>query len=1451
MADEFEAAVAALAGTVPIALLPVRLEARFVANALLVRIFPDQVHIDAHEPLLTSAERDAGMKYWRQRFAEPNAATRSTTPWTSLSAAMGPARAAWVLRQLTPTNLAQISPTVAPIFPTVALQDAEWSRAARATALPERWLVVGQKAGAEIFRQWSAPVSTTLDVTLAPDSDTTPVADDAMPLQPTARWLVDFDVAEKSGMAVRIPRPVIPNARIDPRIDRLLVIGVDWKLSPELGAKSLRTLFASHVHTDGLSALEPGTPTNDTSRARPGSTSSSALADALDPEKHPTVAAIAGSGIDRFFRALGIVPASDDLLTGVPGATSRDQEAASHLATLLWESTLGAYLTDFMSPNLTDAATGLVRDHARTHLFPAGPYPALRIGKQPYGVLPVVARGRYTPAADDRLEQELFGLLEKLRPFWANGTARVPRLGRTGNLDDDLTSLLQTTPLSSTFRIRSVLGPLAVNATVGLARQAATLERTIDLLGTSIKWPRRPLISDFTVHQTGRPLRVPLVEAGTPVPGAPLSKNYLREIADVARGSGTYDAIKARENASALLESLTAYAIGRELHRGDIRTIDRHRVTSGVISALPAVAVAPPSEYVAIEAVARPAAGAGVLVTAPSEAARIVIPAVTGAQTVRQFVTNVVRKGAPIVADYRSLGEALTSLEWLATRPVDQLERGLRGLLDAYAYRLDAWYTSLATRRLSALRAAAPVGIHVGAYGWLDDLQPASAPTSKGFLHAPSLGQAATAAVLRSGHLAHDDDEHRALDIDLSSARVRAALTILDGVGEGQPLAAILGYRFERALRTRSLTLARYILPIRRATPLRSETQAAPSSSASENIAARDVVDGVMLLERWRAERTSFLAAILPGSPQADRDAIGAELDRLADLYDAVADVMIAEAVHQQVLGNSERAGGVLAALDRHERAPAMDFVRTPRSGRGLAHRVLVLIGADAVSPAWRTLSNDARAAAEPKLNAWIARIIGEPGRVAFAASVANPASSLTIPLAALGLSPLSLVLASAAPGNEGTSELDERLIAAFAEKVTGATEATEIVLGNDAPVGSPPGTIGLAAFRALMRWIYDLVSSHRPATAADLLLPQDGDEEALDDVEVAARADALLTKFIAALGAVDAALAVERPSVASLRRALQPAAAFGVRSAVPRVPPIGAAPVVVAAMRTQSAAVVAEMRGAISRERAAVAAAGSATTTPQERVKLAVARIRAVMGEHFPVLPRFVVRNAVPLAASLKARATLTGADELAPWAWLEQMSLVRPGAGRLARVLSAADMLGSTTTPSDLAVVQLPHVVGERWVALPFTGGVAPEGELAIVAHTTGAIDVRKPLAGIFLDGWSEVVPSREETTGVAFHFDAPNARAPQAIVLATPASVGMANWSVDAILDTVSEAHDLARLRAVGPKHIEWIGTVLPALYLPVSASPDVPAVDLDGLVLKYAAINAATATVLGKG
>ena len=69
--------VARLSASWPIALFPVRLETRFQGRSLNVRVYPDAILADLHEPLLTEAERAGGEAYWAR--ARLNSAPRRRT----------------------------------------------------------------------------------------------------------------------------------------------------------------------------------------------------------------------------------------------------------------------------------------------------------------------------------------------------------------------------------------------------------------------------------------------------------------------------------------------------------------------------------------------------------------------------------------------------------------------------------------------------------------------------------------------------------------------------------------------------------------------------------------------------------------------------------------------------------------------------------------------------------------------------------------------------------------------------------------------------------------------------------------------------------------------------------------------------------------------------------------------------------------------------------------------------------------------------------------------------------------------------------------------------------------------------------------------------------------------------------------------------------------------------
>ena len=56
----------------------------------------------------------------------------------------------------------------------------------------------------------------------------------------------------------------------------------------------------------------------------------------------------------------------------------------------------------------------------------------------------------------------------------------------------------------------------------------------------------------------------------------------------------------------------------------------------------------------------------------------------------------------------------------------------MQGTIDLASYRLDAWITSFATKRLASMRAAQPQGVYVGGYGWVENLKPEVDRTHRG-----------------------------------------------------------------------------------------------------------------------------------------------------------------------------------------------------------------------------------------------------------------------------------------------------------------------------------------------------------------------------------------------------------------------------------------------------------------------------------------------------------------------------------------------------------------------------------------------------------------------------------------------------------------------------------------------------------------------------------------------
>ena len=221
---------------------------------------------------------------------------------------------------------------------------------------------------------------------------------------------------------------------------------------------------------------------------------------------------------------------------------------------------------------------------------------------------------------------------------------------------------------------------------------------------------------------------------------------------------------------------------------------------------------------------------------------------------------------------------------------------------------------------------------------------------------------------------------------------------------------------------------------------------------------------------------------------------------------------------------------------------------------------------------------------------------------------------------------------------------------------------------------------------------------------------------------------------------------------------------------------------------------------------------------------------MRAVFGASFVVLPRFTcdAATANELRSALAGSKALQGGDELAVHTWFARYSRVRDPVARFASCLTGAEVLGAGERLA-LEVAQLPFDNQDRWVGLPAAANKAiPAGKLSLVVHAVAPVDFVQPLRGLWIDEWTEIVPSREETTAITFQCNPPDACAPQAVLLAVPPVPGE-DWTVATLHRVLVETLDLAKLRAVDSDALADCGQFLPALCFAFNAKDDAVSTD----------------------
>lgn len=1165
-------------------------------------------------------ERASIAKFWERVWASSGA--ERDAAFADLVTALGPTRAAEVEATLAPVNLldeaVKPSPSLTPKAAFLDLPDpatlpvaqTAWTRGARAWLLPDRLVVMGFRDGKEVLRQPGAPIPAELQIIADPsagkDEQLRPDGEE-LHVPEALRWTVDFDTAVAQGMAFSIN---LTQRGIDPRFDRLFVLGVRSSSDATEGAGELSRLIGNHqASRKGFALLPQGRPTNNTDTSRAGY---SWWEDPDESYRHffETTGADPTRWQERkdgswLAGALGLDPA---VLRASPNFHGKDQTEARAMNVALWPGTLGYYLGQMMGPVFSDETERATRDFFTRFVTGRGAVPLVRIGKQPYGVLPVTAWSKmawWTQPDYARLAPqhglpsakylgELHALIEKATARWRSLIRGVAHVGERGaNPHQTLLDVIGLHPGSAELYQRYSQSFTQHYNALGFATEAVS-EPATDAMRTYIAQTLAALAALGWTPPAGAELPELLEKVFLKNPNllkgelvdAELSEtsklsvtradkqNYIEWLQSAARSS--HDALRRQDGFTGGVPSALLYLM---LHHA----LDLGFVDAGLSLRRDALKWTP--EVFRAERREPKFFHVGDANRSAWDALYKPEAAVTGDATRKlgDFIPTV------LVTHRPWLQEQLSALDVLKGASTASLERALVEHVDCLTYRLDAWRAALVAVQLSHMRAETSEGfskggVLIGAYGWVENLRPKDAALEPvrldpelgaffddpkaplvrdrgnfGHLHAPSLDQAVTAAILRNGHLANATPESPdLLAVDLSSERVRRAHVVIDGIRNGQSLGALLGYQLERALHDApNLYLDRVILELRRAFPLVAQRHkktrlAGPALKRITAVEARNVVDGEAFLEHLQTHPATYPYGVAdlpalstltgPGLPGAAE--IGAAIDRcVADMRataDAVADLGVAEGVYQAVRGNYERAAGVLDAFSKGAHPPVPEVTSTPGAGRTMTHR-LALHLEGGLPPS----STRPREAGEPALARWLAAHLPKPAnvfaRVTWRDGEGGAPSSLTPSMADLGLSAADLFYLLDAGGARAMPGFDELLID-WAERTGSPAPRHDAIYELEF---QPAGVAGLTLFELapLVRAVRGLVLGARPLRPTDLSLQNEAGRA--EDATLSVRADkaqAVLTQLIAT-----------QPAVTSFIATLEAAIGAGVTDAAAR----------------------------------------------------------------------------------------------------------------------------------------------------------------------------------------------------------------------------------------------------------------------------------------------------------
>ncbi len=786
-----------------------------------------------------------------------------------------------------------------------------------------------------------------------------------------------------------------------------------------------------------------------------------------------------------------------------------------------------------------------------------------------------------------------------------------------------------------------------------------------------------------------------------------------------------------------------------------------------------------------------------------------------------------------------------------------QFERELlvSEFMDAFTHRIDIWYTAMMSYLIQSQKKHS---LKAGSYGWVFNLKnTSSSPGAKGeYLMAPSIQHALTAAVLRSAYLQTKKDPVDAhMCINLTSMRARQALRMVDGIKAGMSTSLILGADLERYLHEahkqypgKKVEMNKFIYPLRKLFPQTIDVKVKPEDRRAQDYDLQ-VINGEALLntfidkDDWKkdgriftqlsnhAEELDWYQGLKDKKTDLvfkddERDVLFLLIERMADSYDALNDLLLAEGVHRLVAGDRESFAAIAQFMSKGSgNLPSPAVLDTPVDYAVLAHKVGMAL------PRVTKENDSVLLKADPAVGAWIASQMGSLDKVVFYVDYTDgeERSSKKMHLSDIGLAPMEFLYLSSYP-----KVLVQTLEILWREKdwKNRKLGQVRILTGDPAELGSgemlptDDKEILLYEFSLLTDSLSSLLGYARTMRPGDIVpsLAGSGEEDDLVNVEeLKTRYESVfnllqqkktgLDSFIKEIEGKD--LTYEMIATAfgwvrdcTLAGLVNETIAYDTALILEGVEPVKQRALYdkilerqqkfIGQLKAISKALEARLESA-----AAIAAPGNAplltTTAYTEAIQtLTLKNLKVTC--RFSVTGKTLPKEVNP-AKKLGDNAFLD---------WVDEISEVRPGMKLFHELSMLQQMQGESALDRKKGIFQEQSqgkVVNE-WLGCQVTDESLLDDTDSLVLFERQDFDEKTDNAGLVFDSWLEYIPFRKQTAGLVYRCDIPDAEAPQALLYAlhheqNPNKAGQ--WDNKDYIEVFQTADLLFRARTVDPDQL----------------------------------------------